>query len=392
MGVQLVTGYGGKPHITPKQTALFNAGIITDDDYVLNTGNMLEARILSANELSIGTGDVVMQGRHITCPDPTTISIPSGTTGYNRIDLIVLRYEKDPNTGIEDVNWVVLSGVPTEGKALDPTYIHQDILEENNISNDLPVYRVEINGMVPKEPELLLPVLRSLESVIEELASYGTIVSHDAWAEGENNAGAVPLLNAAGLLPVPLGGTGMATNPSLLVNLGSTSAANVLQTSPRPGVTGTLPAARGGTGQTSLQATRNAMGLGNTTGVLPIANGGTGTSSSDPVIASGTSGNWHYVKFNSGFAICSGWFTVNRTSTSALLGGTVGRFEHSLSLPFSFVRDKSICGGFSEERQGEVVAANIDSSNFSKIWFVAQLYNSSYTSSKFSLFVIGKWK
>lgn len=39
---------------------------------------------------------------------------------------------------------------------------------------------------------------------------------------------------------------------------------------------GTLPAAQGGTGQTSLQATRNAMGLGNTTGALPVANGGTG--------------------------------------------------------------------------------------------------------------------
>lgn len=39
---------------------------------------------------------------------------------------------------------------------------------------------------------------------------------------------------------------------------------------------GTLAVARGGTGQTTLQATRNAMGLGNTTGALPIANGGTG--------------------------------------------------------------------------------------------------------------------
>ena len=37
-----------------------------------------------------------------------------------------------------------------------------------------------------------------------------------------------------------------------------------------------LSAANGGTGQSSLQATRNAMGLGNTTGALPIANGGTG--------------------------------------------------------------------------------------------------------------------
>lgn len=41
-------------------------------------------------------------------------------------------------------------------------------------------------------------------------------------------------------------------------------------------ITGVLSAAKGGTGQTSLQATRNAMGLGNTLGVLPVANGGTG--------------------------------------------------------------------------------------------------------------------
>lgn len=39
---------------------------------------------------------------------------------------------------------------------------------------------------------------------------------------------------------------------------------------------GTLPATRGGTGYTTLQATRNAMGLGNTTGAVPVANGGTG--------------------------------------------------------------------------------------------------------------------
>lgn len=77
-------------------------------------------------------------------------------------------------------------------------------------------------------------------------------------------------------LGISNGGTGLTSSPSMLVNLGSTSAASVLQATPRPGVTGTLGAAHGGTGQTSLQATRNAMGLGNTTGALPVANGGTG--------------------------------------------------------------------------------------------------------------------
>ena len=76
-----------------------------------------------------------------------------------------------------------------------------------------------------------------------------------------------------------MGGTGLSSSPSMLTNLGSTTAANVLAASPRPGITGTLGTANGGTGQTSLQATRNAMGLGNTTSALPAANGGTGQTS-----------------------------------------------------------------------------------------------------------------
>ena len=37
------------------------------------------------------------------------------------------------------------------------------------------------------------------------------------------------------------GGTGLASSPSMLVNLASTTAADVFQTTPRPGVTGVLP-------------------------------------------------------------------------------------------------------------------------------------------------------
>lgn len=75
---------------------------------------------------------------------------------------------------------------------------------------------------------------------------------------------------------------------------------------------GTLPVVRGGTGQTSLQATRNAMGLGNTTGALPVANGGTGANNaagartnlgiSNAVTAEGNSGIWHYRKYSNGYA------------------------------------------------------------------------------------------
>ena len=53
------------------------------------------------------------------------------------------------------------------------------------------------------------------------------------------------------VLPVANGGTGLTENPSVLVNLGSDNASNVLSSSPRPGVTGTLPVSHGGTGATA---------------------------------------------------------------------------------------------------------------------------------------------
>lgn len=70
----------------------------------------------------------------------------------------------------------------------------------------------------------------------------------------------------------------LSTARTLKVNLASTSDVTFDGSANKDiGVKGTLGAGNGGTGYTSLQATRNAMGLGNTTSYLPVANGGTGT-------------------------------------------------------------------------------------------------------------------
>lgn len=115
--------------------------------------------------------------------------------------------------------------------------------------------------------------------------------------------------------PVYLNSSGKAVavnNNAALVNLASTSSANMYASAPRPGVTGVLPVANGGTGATSLAnvnvgsassatkatndgsgnnivntyatktsvstAEANAKNLANATGILAVANGGTGAS------------------------------------------------------------------------------------------------------------------
>ena len=64
----------------------------------------------------------------------------------------------------------------------------------------------------------------------------------------------------SGTLAVARGGTGITSNPSMLTNLGSTSAAGVFQASPRPGITGTLAVAHGGTGATTAASARSNLG------------------------------------------------------------------------------------------------------------------------------------
>lgn len=65
----------------------------------------------------------------------------------------------------------------------------------------------------------------------------------------------------SGTLAVERGGTGLTASPSLLVNLGSTSAASIFAASPRPGITGTLSVSHGGTGATDAASARTALGI-----------------------------------------------------------------------------------------------------------------------------------
>ena len=109
---------------------------------------------------------------------------------------------------------------------------------------------------------------------------------------GSTTAGSVfaasPRPGVTGTLGTGNGGTGITSNPSMLTNLGSTSAASVFAASPRPGVTGTLGLGNGGTGGTTAAAARTNLGLGamatkasvalgsDVAGTLAVANGGTG--------------------------------------------------------------------------------------------------------------------
>ena len=109
----------------------------------------------------------------------------------------------------------------------------------------------------------------------------------------------------SGVLPIARGGTGLSSSPSMLTNLASTSAANVMTASPRPGVTGVLSLANGGTGTGLSQNPSVLVNLGSgsadtafkaaprpgVTGTLGIGNGGTGMTSNPSLLVNLGSGS-----------------------------------------------------------------------------------------------------
>lgn len=196
MTCELVTGLAEEPHVTAEQVGLFNVATLAGGNYLLDTQDKLAAEITSANSLSIGTGDVLMQGRHVTVQSPETITLTSGTTGYRRIDLIVLRYTKDPVTGYEDVSFAVLEGeAVADGAPQLPPHTTGDIITGGATLNELPVYSVEIRDLVPQEPVFCLKELRGLEEILAVIDALGTAAKYNAFS-------GLPLSTSKSTVPV----------------------------------------------------------------------------------------------------------------------------------------------------------------------------------------------
>lgn len=146
--MQIITGYTGTKHITSEQDRDVNIGLVGPDSYVLTVGTKLEAEVSSNNEIKIHDGVVMHQGCAGTIKKNTydSVTITNGSQGVKRIDLLVLRYEKNQDTNIESLTWKVLQGTPSETDPAVPEYIEGDIQAGDSVA-DMPLYEIELDGI-----------------------------------------------------------------------------------------------------------------------------------------------------------------------------------------------------------------------------------------------------
>lgn len=158
--MHLVTGYAGQEHVTAADHGNFNAAMFGTGQYVLKIGNMLAASVIASNQVRILDGDILMQGRHVRLNEGTYVdlTIENGTQGMLRNDLIVARYTKNASTGVEEVNLVVIKGTADASSPVDPEYTVGDLIEDHAIQNDMPLYRIPLNGINVQAPVPLFSV------------------------------------------------------------------------------------------------------------------------------------------------------------------------------------------------------------------------------------------
>lgn len=183
---ELVTGHANKAHATAEQAAGLNAGILGLDDYVLDVHDKFEITVVSANKVTVGTGELVMQGRHVSQGTPEDLIVTNGSQGQKRNDLIVCRYTKGSQS-VESAELVVVRGTPTTGTPTDPTLNTTSPLD-GGTTYDMPLYRIPLDGITIGDPVPLFNVLKPMSDVWDSLTPLhlytGSSVLYDAGSGG----------------------------------------------------------------------------------------------------------------------------------------------------------------------------------------------------------------
>ena len=165
MAIKLITGLKTTTDIESQDDGARIYGTISSGDRVLNAGSRWAYQVISNNLVRIKDGELLMQGRHVRqAPNTyTDLTINNGTQGLKRNDIIVARYTKNSNTGIENVGLAVLQGTPGS-TATDPTITTGDIFVGCEI-HEMVLYRIFLNGLNIESVTALFSTMPTLDNV-----------------------------------------------------------------------------------------------------------------------------------------------------------------------------------------------------------------------------------
>ena len=151
MTIELVDGKAGVAHISSEDKAIIHQAKFSKSDVVYDWGDAFKCSMSSSNRATVGTGCASIQGLdwHITAAESVTIS--NGSQGMKRNDIICAHYNRNPKTGNELVELVVLKGSPNATAAADPKVPSGKILFGAGDAY-MPLWRIPLDGITVGTP------------------------------------------------------------------------------------------------------------------------------------------------------------------------------------------------------------------------------------------------
>lgn len=179
MALNLVTGRTGTAHVTSDNARAFNSQVFGTGTYLIDYGAKFAPTIVDNNTVRIGDGMLIHQGTQmgIDIDSYEDVIIENGSSGYNRNDLIVMRYTKNRDTQIESISLVVMKGTPSNTTPVDPTYTTTDILDGTGLSTDVPICRVRLSSLTITSVDNLIESNSTSVLTIQELTNLVTSFS-----------------------------------------------------------------------------------------------------------------------------------------------------------------------------------------------------------------------
>lgn len=179
MALNLVTGRTGTAHVTSDNARAFNSQVFGTGTYLIDYGAKFAPTIVDNNTVRIGNGMLIHQGTQmgIDIDSYEDVIIENGSSGYNRNDLIVMRYTKNRNTQIESISLVVMKGTPSNKTPVDPTYTTTNILDGTGLSTDVPICRVRLSSLTITSVDNLIESNSTSVLTIQELTNLVTSFS-----------------------------------------------------------------------------------------------------------------------------------------------------------------------------------------------------------------------
>ena len=174
--MKIMTGKTGAPHVTSQQFRQLVEGTVGQDSYILTSGENLEPELQTNNLLKIRSGMMSHHGNLSVVEIGTydEVTIQNGTQGMQRIDLVVNRYTRNEETGIESSDWVVIQGTPAAESPAVPEYTEGN-LQNGDLVDDCPVFEVHLNGINVTEVKKLLTVAQNISELNGKLEDTGWI-------------------------------------------------------------------------------------------------------------------------------------------------------------------------------------------------------------------------